>query len=374
MLCIPSFLMRNSSRSRAKGLVKMSANWAMYSTFVLDMAVVFCFFNDQLPNLSPNISILPDVLFLVSWQPAWSASAKAIRAMQQSFGYHKPILIDPHRGVLIYVDEVIRSVENGPTLPKTQVVEGVETVMPITSVEDKAQRRLEVKAKSTLMMGIPKEHQLKFNSIKDANQVMEAIEKRFGVNTAQVVNTANEVSTADTQVNTANIDNLSDVVIYAFLGFKGFNFDEFQETMTSDNNTSSVIPPRQMTFDHNSSNLAPQRQKASDYDNSGPEPQLQEISPPADKQTHHYRSWNYYSFLYTQSTLNDQPILELIISPTDVNDEENNNNKAEEAQFEAYKFINHFATLGTEAAKSYSCYVDSLNIHTFYQRHRSDFY
>nr|GEU50207.1 hypothetical protein [Tanacetum cinerariifolium] len=37
------------------------------------------------------------------------------------------------------------------------------------------------------------------------------------VNTAQVVNIANEVSTAGTQVNTANINNLSDVVICAFL-------------------------------------------------------------------------------------------------------------------------------------------------------------
>ncbi|GJT19937.1 ribonuclease H-like domain-containing protein [Tanacetum coccineum] len=69
-------------------------------------------------------------------------------------------------------------------LPKTQVVEGVTTVMPITSAEDKAQRRLEVKARSTLMMGIPNEHQLKFNSIKDAKLLLEAVEKRFGGNAA----------------------------------------------------------------------------------------------------------------------------------------------------------------------------------------------
>ncbi|GJT87025.1 retrovirus-related pol polyprotein from transposon TNT 1-94 [Tanacetum coccineum] len=75
-------------------------------------------------------------------------------------------------------------IENGATLPKTQVVEGVTTVMPITSAEDKAQRRLEVKARSTLMMGIPNEHQLKFNSIKDAKLLLEAIEKRFGGNEA----------------------------------------------------------------------------------------------------------------------------------------------------------------------------------------------
>ncbi|GJY63285.1 ribonuclease H-like domain-containing protein [Tanacetum coccineum] len=39
-------------------------------------------------------------------------------------------------------------IENGATLPKTAVVEGVEKLMPITSAKDKAQRRLEVKARS----------------------------------------------------------------------------------------------------------------------------------------------------------------------------------------------------------------------------------
>ncbi|GJS53785.1 hypothetical protein Tco_0627147 [Tanacetum coccineum] len=65
-------------------------------------------------------------------------------------------------------------IENGATLPKTTTVEGVVTVMPITTAEEKAHRRLEVKARSTLMMGIPNEHQLKFNSIKDAKKLLEA--------------------------------------------------------------------------------------------------------------------------------------------------------------------------------------------------------
>nr|GEV32372.1 hypothetical protein [Tanacetum cinerariifolium] len=73
-------------------------------------------------------------------------------------------------------------IKNGPSLLKAQVVEGVTTLMPITSVKDKAQRRLEVKARSTLMMGIPNEHQLKSNSIKDSKQLMKSIEKRFGGN------------------------------------------------------------------------------------------------------------------------------------------------------------------------------------------------
>ncbi|GJT63421.1 putative ribonuclease H-like domain-containing protein [Tanacetum coccineum] len=75
-------------------------------------------------------------------------------------------------------------IENGATLPKTQVVEGVTTLLPITTAEEKAQRSLEVKARSTLMMGIPKEHQLKFNSIKDAKKLLKAVEKRFGGNAA----------------------------------------------------------------------------------------------------------------------------------------------------------------------------------------------
>nr|GEY50234.1 ribonuclease H-like domain-containing protein [Tanacetum cinerariifolium] len=75
-------------------------------------------------------------------------------------------------------------IQNGATLPKTQVVDGVIIVMPITTADKEAQRRLEVKARSTLMIGILNEHQLKFNSIKDAKQMLEADEKRFGGNVA----------------------------------------------------------------------------------------------------------------------------------------------------------------------------------------------
>nr|GEX15417.1 hypothetical protein [Tanacetum cinerariifolium] len=83
------------------------------------------------------------------------------------------------------IDYALREViENGATLPKTTVVEGVTTMMSITTAEEKARRRLEVKARSTLMMGIPNEHQLNFNSIKDAKQLLEAVEKRSSENAA----------------------------------------------------------------------------------------------------------------------------------------------------------------------------------------------
>ncbi|GKF33459.1 hypothetical protein Tco_0106659 [Tanacetum coccineum] len=75
-------------------------------------------------------------------------------------------------------------IENGNTAPKTIVVKGTKKVMPPTTTEEKAQKILEVKARSTLMMSIPDEHQLKFNSIKDAKLLMEAVEKRFSENAA----------------------------------------------------------------------------------------------------------------------------------------------------------------------------------------------
>nr|GFB29908.1 ribonuclease H-like domain-containing protein [Tanacetum cinerariifolium] len=75
-------------------------------------------------------------------------------------------------------------IENGNVPLITQVVEGVETTIAPTTTKEKAQRRLELKVRSTLFMGIPNELQLKFNSIKDANSLLQAVEKRFGGNAA----------------------------------------------------------------------------------------------------------------------------------------------------------------------------------------------
>ncbi|GJW13507.1 hypothetical protein Tco_0017640 [Tanacetum coccineum] len=73
---------------------------------------------------------------------------------------------------------------NAPLI--TKLVEGVETIIAPSTAEEKAQRMLELKARSTLLMGIPNEHQLKFNSIKDAKLLLQAIEKRFGGNATTI--------------------------------------------------------------------------------------------------------------------------------------------------------------------------------------------
>ncbi|GKE33201.1 hypothetical protein Tco_1452523 [Tanacetum coccineum] len=167
-------------------------------------------------------------------------------------------------------------IENGNAPPIKKLVEGVETIIAPSTAEEKAQKRLELKARRTLLMCIPNEHQLKVNSIKDAMSLQQAVEKRSlspewnthtivlrnkpqidtlslddlynnlkiyepevkgtlssstniqnvafvsSNNTSSTngeVNTAHGVATASTQataVNSTTIDNLSDTVIYAF--------------------------------------------------------------------------------------------------------------------------------------------------------------
>ncbi|GJS47522.1 hypothetical protein Tco_0597643 [Tanacetum coccineum] len=63
-----------------------------------------------------------------------------------------------------------------------KTVDGKVTVIPPTSVEEQAQRRAELKAISTLLIALPNEQQLKFNSYKDAKTLMQVIENKFRVN------------------------------------------------------------------------------------------------------------------------------------------------------------------------------------------------
>nr|GEW61601.1 hypothetical protein [Tanacetum cinerariifolium] len=104
---------------------------------------------------------------------------------------------------------------NGNAPPITKVV---ETAIAPATTEEKVQRRLELKERSTLLMVIPNEHQLKLNSIKYAKSLMQAVEKSTS-NINGAVNTAHGVTTASTQATTVNsttIDNLSDAVICSF--------------------------------------------------------------------------------------------------------------------------------------------------------------
>nr|GEY77716.1 ribonuclease H-like domain-containing protein [Tanacetum cinerariifolium] len=72
---------------------------------------------------------------------------------------------------------------NGDSHVPTRIVKGVIQPVAPTTAEQKLARKNELKARGTLLMALRDKHQLKFNSHKDANTLMEAIEKRFGGNT-----------------------------------------------------------------------------------------------------------------------------------------------------------------------------------------------
>ncbi|GJX80605.1 hypothetical protein Tco_0328754 [Tanacetum coccineum] len=69
---------------------------------------------------------------------------------------------------------------NGDSPPPKRTIDGVEQTYPPTTAEEKLARKNELKARGTLLMALPNEHQLKFNTYKYAKTLMEAIEKRFG--------------------------------------------------------------------------------------------------------------------------------------------------------------------------------------------------
>ncbi|GJR47089.1 hypothetical protein Tco_1315192 [Tanacetum coccineum] len=72
------------------------------------------------------------------------------------------------------------AIENGNAPLITKVVEGVKTTIAPTTAEEKAQRRLELKTRSTLLMGITNEHHLKFNFINDAKSLIsEVLDQTF---------------------------------------------------------------------------------------------------------------------------------------------------------------------------------------------------
>nr|GEW59190.1 hypothetical protein [Tanacetum cinerariifolium] len=78
-----------------------------------------------------------------------------------------------------------------------------KTIIPPTSDEEKVQRRAGLKPRSTLLMDLPNELQLKFNSYNDAKTLMQAIENRFGEWTMHTIVWRNKQ-----EIETLSLDNL----------------------------------------------------------------------------------------------------------------------------------------------------------------------
>nr|GFD08411.1 hypothetical protein [Tanacetum cinerariifolium] len=59
------------------------------------------------------------------------------------------------------------------------IIDGVVQVIAPTNAEQRLAKKIELKARGTLLMALLDKHQLKFNIYKDAKSLMEAIEKSF---------------------------------------------------------------------------------------------------------------------------------------------------------------------------------------------------
>ncbi|GJU56677.1 ribonuclease H-like domain-containing protein [Tanacetum coccineum] len=78
---------------------------------------------------------------------------------------------------------------NGDSPPPKRTVDGVEQTYPPTTAEEKLTRNNELKARGTLLMALPNEHQLKFNTYKCAKTLIS--------NQAHGSNSANTDSMSD---------------------------------------------------------------------------------------------------------------------------------------------------------------------------------
>ncbi|GKA57313.1 hypothetical protein Tco_0756501 [Tanacetum coccineum] len=186
----------------------------MKEKVLLDSIGASCFYHEEEGFQTLTTNILPPMLSFAKSNANGKEgkSASKVPMLKPSEFEIWRMRIEQYIQIIDYA--LWEVIENGATLPKTTIVEGVMTKMPITTVEEKAQRRLEVKARkvkglsssssSTIVMG---PHPFVSSSNNNTSITNEA------------VNTTHGVSTASTQVNAANstnIDNLSDAVICAF--------------------------------------------------------------------------------------------------------------------------------------------------------------
>ncbi|GJW56864.1 ribonuclease H-like domain-containing protein [Tanacetum coccineum] len=115
------------------------------------------------------------------------------------------------------------------------VVESIETIIAPATAEEKAQRRLEWKARNTLLMAILNEHQLKFNSIKDAKSLLQAVKKssEFLRSLSPEWNTHTIVWRNKPEIDTLSLDDLyNNLKIYE---------PEVKRTSSSSTNTQNVV-------------------------------------------------------------------------------------------------------------------------------------
>ncbi|GJZ42726.1 hypothetical protein Tco_0589981, partial [Tanacetum coccineum] len=154
---------------------------------------------------------------------------------------------------------------NGDSPPPKRTVDGVEQTYPPTIAEEKLARKNELKARGTLLMTLPNEHQLKFNTYKCAQdsdrsyrekvwRVIKLKPKFTKCGFCDGVSAANYKNNASTL---PNVNSLSDAMIYSFFASRSNSSQLDNEDLKTPRNQDSrnrEITRRTMPVEETTSN------------------------------------------------------------------------------------------------------------------------
>ncbi|GJW81497.1 hypothetical protein Tco_0145472 [Tanacetum coccineum] len=120
--------------------------------------------SSSLPDVEVSLSLDSFLAFkaldlTLSFLPLYISESVGIKNFLMQFGVTAALIdVNAAQSKLVLLENfnenyskclrLLEVIENGATLPKTTIVEGKDQVVPITSAEEKAQRRLEVKARN----------------------------------------------------------------------------------------------------------------------------------------------------------------------------------------------------------------------------------
>ncbi|GKA57051.1 hypothetical protein Tco_0756239 [Tanacetum coccineum] len=135
---------------------------------------------DDISNISPEIRVSSDLSRLL--EAVSSPMVAAVKLPVLNPGEFELWKMRIEQYFLMTDYALWEVIVNGDSPPPKRTVDGVEQTYPPTTAKKKLARKNALKARGTLLMALPNEHQLKFNTYKCAKTLMEAIEKRFGGN------------------------------------------------------------------------------------------------------------------------------------------------------------------------------------------------
>ncbi|GKC49066.1 ribonuclease H-like domain-containing protein, partial [Tanacetum coccineum] len=120
--------------------------------------------------------------------------------------------MEPVSSPMVSAAKLLEVIVNGDSPPPKRTVDGVEQTYPPTNAEEKLAKKNDLKARGTLLMAIPNEHQLKSSMLKVSNLGLFLQIKNVAFMSSNNSGSSNQAYGS----NSANTNSMSDAVIYSF--------------------------------------------------------------------------------------------------------------------------------------------------------------